>query len=204
MKPARIEALADGVFAIVMTLLILEIGVPVVHESSHMNQDLVMGLAALWPKLVSFVASFLVLGIYWGGHHLIFGQVKRITFHYMWLNLLFLLAVTFIPFSTALLGEYPFQPIAQIIYGLNLIIAGLLLHAVWRVALRIDLVDHAVISHEMRRNARNKILLPSLIYAIGIALVFWNPTISIAAFILGPILYLLPVDTRLWKLITHS
>jgi uncharacterized membrane protein len=201
MKLARIEALSDGIFAIVMTLLVLELSVPAVHESVNMSRDLAMGLIALWPKFLSFVASFIILGIYWGGHHLIFNQLKRASFHYSWLNIIFLLSISSIPFSTALLGEYSRLSLAQSIYGINLIICGLLLYSLWTSALRQRFIDVETISPELKHNARSKILLPAFVYFWAIILSIWHPEWSIYAFIVGPIIYFIPVDTKAWQII---
>lgn len=198
MKPSRIEALSDGIFAIVMTLLVLELKVPVAETS----YDLIEGLATLWPKFVSFIISFLILGIYWGGHHIQFGFVKRANFNFMWLNIIFLLSISLIPFSTALLGEHPYEQIALITYGINLIICALLLYANWKYAQRHNLVDTAEISAELRRNARHKILLPPTLYFIAIVLSFVNTRLSLLLFIAGPLIYFIPVSTRIWNAIT--
>lgn len=204
MKPARIEALSDGIFAIVMTLLVLELHVPTVevYQAGTVSSELLQALGLLWPKFLSFVVSFILIGIYWTGHHIQFGFVKKANFNFIWLNMLFLLLISVIPFSTALLGEYPFAQISIIIYGLNLISAGLLLYGNWRYARTRDLIDASAISSELRRNARQKILLPPFMYFMAILASFVNTKVSLVLFILGPIVYFIPVTTRLWDTIT--
>ncbi len=198
MKPARIEALSDGIFAIVMTLLVLELRVP----AAEVSTDLAHSLALLWPKFISFIISFLILGIYWGGHHIQFGFVKRANFNFMWINIIFLLFVSLIPFSTALIGEHPYEQIALVIYGINLIICALILYASWRYARKNALIESREISEELRRNARHKMLLPPTLYFIAILLSFIDTRLSLALFVAGPLIYFIPVSTRVWNALT--
>ena len=99
----RIEAFSDGVFAIAITLLVLNLQVPEIATVS----ELASKLGALWPKLVSYVLSFMVVGIYWVAHHNTFHYIKRSDRNLLWLNILMMLFVVFIPFPAALLGQYP-------------------------------------------------------------------------------------------------
>jgi uncharacterized membrane protein len=125
MNKNRVEALSDGVFAIVITLLILDIKVPDVGYS-----ELSASLAAVLPRIFAYIISFGVIGVYWLAHHQSLQLIGKLNGFMIWLNLAYLLAVSFMPFPTALLGRYPLQPIPIVIYGLNLIAAnaiGLLL-----------------------------------------------------------------------------
>ena len=101
-ETARIEAFSDGVIAIAITLLVLEIRVPE-REEGH---DLSSGLPDLWPSYVGFALSFVIIGIIWANHHEMFGFIERANRTLVLLNLLFLLCVGFLPFPTALLAEY--------------------------------------------------------------------------------------------------
>src|SRR5689334_17362865 len=121
MNKNRVEALSDGVFAIVITLLILDIRVPDVDYSR-----LPEALVALLPRIFAYAISFGVIGVYWLGHHQSLQLVAKLDGFTIWLNLIYLLAVSFMPFPTALLGRYPMQPIPIVIYGLNLILANTL------------------------------------------------------------------------------
>src|SRR5215213_9767579 len=119
MSKNRVEALSDGVFAIVITLLILDIRVPDVDYSR-----LAEALVEILPRIFAYVISFGVIGVYWLAHHQSLQLVGKLNGLLIWLNLLYLLAVSFMPFPTALLGRYPMQPIPIVIYGLNLIVAN--------------------------------------------------------------------------------
>jgi uncharacterized membrane protein len=197
MKLARIEALSDGIFAIVMTLLILEIKVPALHghDVAHLSQE----LFALWPKFISFIVSFVVIGVYWTSHHIQFSYLKRTDFNHIWRNIATLFFISLIPFSAALLGEYPFEQMAQAFYALNLIFTALSLYRAWVYAIADNrLADPGDISAELRKNARHKMLLPALIYSVAILLSFIDTRVSLALFVLGPAIYFIPVDSRLW------
>ncbi len=105
LKPNRMEALSDGVFAIVMTLLVIELSVPLISKLKA-AEELGGMLTEMWPKFLAFAVSFLVLGILWSIHHFQFHFIKRSNGMFTWINILFLLSVALIPFSTALIGEY--------------------------------------------------------------------------------------------------
>jgi uncharacterized membrane protein len=120
----RIEALTDGVFAVAMTLLVLDIKVPELEPPSA-TAELPLKLLALWPKFLSYLISFVILGVYWVGHHIQLSFIRRADRPLLWINVLFLLWVALVPFSTALLGEYAKTRIAIAVYGANLIAIGL-------------------------------------------------------------------------------
>jgi uncharacterized membrane protein len=123
----RLIFFSDAVFAIVMTLLVLDIRVPDVAA-----QEEVPGLVfELWPKILSYVLSFLVIGLYWIGHHQTFRYVQSYDRTLLRLNLVFLLSISFIPFPTDLLGEYGGLRFAVIFYAASLGLARLLLALVW-------------------------------------------------------------------------
>jgi uncharacterized membrane protein len=137
----RLEAFSDGVFAIAITLLVLEIAVPLGAE-----EDLVSALLALWPAYLAYVVSFLTIGWVWIGHSAITSHLERSDGLFLRLNLLLLLAVAFLPFPTALMGEYfgvseP-ERIAVVFYGVVLIVIALLIEVLWRYARG---------AHELRR-----------------------------------------------------
>ena len=131
----RIVALTDGVFAIVMTLLVLEISIPEIAQSS-LHTELPGRLVELWPKLLSYVVSFIILGIFWYLHHISFHYIKRSDNGLIWLNILFLMFIALIPFSTALFGSYGKEQIPLVIYAINLILASVMNSIIWIYATR--------------------------------------------------------------------
>jgi uncharacterized membrane protein len=112
----RIEALTDGVFAVAMTLLVLDIKVPEL-EPPLATAELPLKLLALWPKFLSYLISFVILGIYWVGHHIQLSFIRRADRPLLWINILFLLWVALVPFSTALLSEYAKTRVAIAVCG---------------------------------------------------------------------------------------
>jgi len=122
----RIEALADGIFAVAMTLLVLDIKSPE-NRSFETAADLVAYLLALEHSFAMYVISFFVLAIFWISHHLLFHFVRHVDRRLLWLNIAFLLLVTFVPFSTDLLGDHGHLMLPVLVYGANLLALGSLL-----------------------------------------------------------------------------
>lgn len=131
MHKNRLEAFSDGVFAIVITLLILDIRFPEVPYSQFWET-----LLSLLPRILAYVMSFILIGLYWVVHHNSLHGMKKTDRGFLWLNILLLLFVSFIPFPTSLLGRYPFQAGPIMFYGLTLIACNLvgyiMILYVWR------------------------------------------------------------------------
>jgi uncharacterized membrane protein len=194
----RIETLADGVFAIAMTLLVFAITVP--ELAPHALDQLTQKLLDLWPKLLAYAISFVVLGIFWIGHHAQFAFIRRADRTFLWLNILFLMFVAFVPFSAALLGRYPTQHPAVVVYGTNLIVAGLALYLVWWYAThRRRLVDPELDQARIRIATR-RILMGPVAYAIAVGISLLSIPLAIVILALVPWLYIVPsrID-RYWS-----
>src|SRR5919202_4572679 len=133
----RLEALTDSIFAVVMTILVLAISVPQISSSNYTinspaaGSELLKRLFDLWPKILSFGISFIILAIYWMAHHRQFHYIKHSDRTLLWINIIFLMATCLLPFSTSLLGEYREQQISIFVYGINSIIIALLLCVQW-------------------------------------------------------------------------
>ncbi len=199
LSTSRIEALTDGVFAVVMTLLVLDLKVPATLGPEAAG-ELPGKLLELWPKLLSFTLSFVIASIYWVGHHNQFHFIRRTDRVLLWLNLLFMLCVALIPFSSGLLGDYPGQQIAVVVYGINLICVGCVLYGHWWYATAADgLVDRDIDPHVVRV-AKQRILIAPAAYTLAIILSFFGTTLSLAIYLLVPVLYIAPgsVD-RHWR-----
>jgi len=123
----RILALSDGVFAIALTLLILEIAVP----ATTTNADLPKALLALWPRYLAYLVSFVVIARFWGTHRLAFRLIGRDDPMLVWLNLLMLLFVSFLPFPTAVLGQHFGSPAAAVLYATSVTLAAIASAAYW-------------------------------------------------------------------------
>ena len=163
----RINALSDGVFAIVIPLLVLELKVPEVEPS-----ELTHELREMLPKFIGHIASFLVLGIYWIGHHNMFMHIQRHDRVLLWLNVLFLMLVASMPFPTGLIVEFTEGQLPLIIFFGTLAAAGVVLDIIWWYATRNrhlvdENIDQALVSFVHRR-----VLIVPLVYIIGIGVSF--------------------------------
>ncbi len=191
-RTERIEAFSDGVFAIAITLLILSVAVPELSTQEILKGQLIPHLISLWPKFLSYIISFSVIGIFWVGHHIMFGYIKRSDRVLMWLNIILLMIISFIPFPAALMGEYGKEQISIIIYGGTLVLAGLAFKLLWMYAS----YNHRLIDKNLDPSiiaiGSKAILVAPLVYGIAIGVSFINPLISILIYILVPLLYILP------------
>lgn len=184
----RIMTLADGVFAIVLTLLVLDIKAP----EAVSEAELISKLLALWPKLFSYIISFAILGIFWFGHHMEFHYIRRSDRIHIWLNLLFLVCIAFIPFSAALLGGNLDNRIAIAIYGANLSAAGLVRYFHWRyITHGHRLVDVDMDVRIIRKVQRIFLIVP-FAYLFATCISFINIPASLVLYALIPVLYIRP------------
>jgi uncharacterized membrane protein len=193
----RIEALSDGVFAIAMTLLIIEVHVPRVDAVSASALGQV--LRQLAPQVGAFVVSFFILGTLWIGHQNHFVHIRKSNRTLLWLNLGFLCAIAFLPFSTAFLAAYWSQPLGGALYGINLIVSGMFLWLHWVYATRGRRLVAPDLGDEIIRSARRRIETGMAVYLAATALAFvWLP-LSLILFTLMPIVYMMPgrVDRHL-------
>ena len=182
----RVASLSDGIFAFAMTLLVLDLKIEKVPD------ELMLGMiAGLWPKFLAYVTSFFVLGLYWVAHHGYAHFLKRTDRWFLWLNLLFLMVVVLIPFSTDLLGDHPADTWAVVIYGCNIQALGATLYAQWWYATR---CRHLVgnLEPELVRAGKLRILRGIILFTIAIFVAFMSPTLSLVMYTLILIGYLFP------------
>jgi len=136
-ETGRIEAFSDGVFAIAITLLVLELKVPHLPDGGG-EGSLARALAAQWPSYVALVTSFFTILVMWANHHRIFDLVRRVSAPFLYANGLLLLVVTVVPFPTALLAEYfqkPGAPVAAAVYAGTFVLCGAAFQLLWRTAI---------------------------------------------------------------------
>jgi uncharacterized membrane protein len=131
----RLVFFSDAVFAIAITLLVIEIKVPTGAE------DVGAALLDRWPQFLSFVLSFLVIGIFWVAHHRMFGYIARVDTRLLWINLFLLMCVAFLPFPTAVLGDHDNTRASVVFYAGSMTLVGLASASVWRYASRAGLLD---------------------------------------------------------------
>jgi uncharacterized membrane protein len=190
----RLETFCDGVFAIAITLLILEIQVPT-PERVHAVGGLLPALAALWPSYLGYLIGFLTIGIMWTNHHAIFQYVRRSDRYFLMINVVFLMLIAFLPFPTALLAAYLAEAddraTAIVVYGATVWCIALAYNAVWWYAVRRGLLDPAA-DQEAVRTISTRYKLGPLAYAGVILLVFLSPWASLVGHFALAAFYLLP------------
>lgn len=186
----RIEALSDGVFAIVMTLLVFDLSVPTMEEVAQIG--LSAALAELLPNLFSYALSFLILGVFWVGHHNQFFYIRRADRTLLWINIVFLMCVALLPFTAPLAARFGEESLALIVYDLNLIFAGLALFWHWAYATRDSHLLSQPLDPLIRRRVNQRILLAPGLYGLALLVAIFAPTISFGIDILVPVLYIFP------------
>ena len=189
-RPARLEAFSDGVFAIAATLLVLELRVP------RGVGDLAQTLLDAWPAYAAYLVSFLTIGIIWVNHHTLLEHIRRVDRPFLYLNVLLLLWVAIVPFPTSVLDEYLLSDrgatVAAVLYGAVGLLIAVAFSAIFFYATRDErlLVDRA---HARRIREEGRLFPIGLAaYAAGIALAFVAPVASVAIYGLTALFYALP------------
>jgi len=189
-RTGRLEAFSDGVFAIAITLLILDIGV-----SSNAGHDLLHVIGSLWPSYLAYVASFSTIGAAWLGHNAITEYLERADAAFVRLNLLLLLIISFLPFPTRLVAEYIHQDraerVAVTFYGIVLVLATTMLLVLWRYAVRAKLVRPDLADEEIELLTQR--LTPGLAaYLVLIVSGLFVPVIAVVGFLAIALYYIIP------------
>ena len=189
MNSNRLEALGDGIFAIAMTILVLDL---MPQVKGHTWKEFAAGLVDIRYGLLCYAISFIVLGIMWFGHRLMFEYIGRTDRYFIFLGVLFYMVVCLVPFSTRLLANNTFEWYAIMAYGVNLSLCNLTLYCQWLYGISKPHMLHREIPAGIKKEAHLQFLLSPVVYAIAIVMSFYIPWISIAIFIVTPILYLIP------------
>lgn len=187
--PRRLEALTDGVFAIVMTLLVLELSIPVISGTA-VDTTLSQRLLEMWPKYLSYVVSFLVLSLWWLFHHGVFANIKRTDGRLMWLNLFFLMFVSLVPFSSSLVAVYWRETMPALIYGCNMMLCYVLMNAIALYATEKRLIEKEFDPAFAKGERRAQIRL-FLIIVLAVVISVFSPTISLLMWGLMSVFYIM-------------
>lgn len=176
MNKNRLENFSDGVFAIAVTLLILNVRIPDTKymDNYHLNRDLVR----IIPHTVTFIFTFLVIGVFWVEHHRIFSFVKVLNSRLLWLNILYLLFVAMIPLPAAIISENPFLPTAILFYTTTLLIIALLHLIVLQYMLQNKQLKHEALTKDIYRAAQKNAVVGPICYVLAAAASFVNVYIS--------------------------
>ncbi len=187
-KIGRIEALSDGVFAIALTLLVLEIKVPGIEV--HSETELFALFKTIAPHFLSYFLSFMTMGIFWNGQSVQLSYMKEYDRDLTWNALFFLLLVSLLPFTTAFLGQYIAFKFALLLYWANILLLGLMLYLHWHTACKkqfISLEGEALATVD--RAVRRRILIAQALYLLGALLCFISVYWSIGFIILVQLNY---------------
>ena len=190
----RLAALSDGIFAVAMTPLVLDLHVPTAAQV-HSESELVAALCALGPQWITYGMSFLTLGIFWAGQQTQLNHFDEGTRDLTWIHLGFLFAVTLVPLSTRLLAEFIHYRVALGLYWFNIFVLGAMLYWSWTHATHRDLIK-ADTPDEIRASICRRIVIAQSLYAAGAALCFINTWFSIAAIVLVQLNY--AIAPRAW------
>ncbi|QJD97138.1 DUF1211 domain-containing protein [Mucilaginibacter robiniae] len=167
MNKNRLEAFSDGVFAIAITLLILNVKIPQANYVS--GQQLYKVLHQAIPKLLTFAFTFLVIGVFWIAHHRIFAFAKVTDSILMWINIVYLMFIALIPYPAALLAENPYLPITIIIYSSTLFVIAVMHLILLEYIIRNNHTRHEILTDEVYRSAQKTALVGPVCYVLAAA-----------------------------------
>jgi uncharacterized membrane protein len=192
MQKGRLEAFSDGVLAIILTIMVLEIKVPHGYDYA--------ALRPLVPVFLSYVLSFVYIGIYWNNHHHMLSSTTRISGGVLWANLHLLFWLSLVPFATGWMGENHFAPATLTVYGVVLLLAGLAYWILQSVIVRAE-GPASVLAHAIGKDLKGKASPP--LYALGVAASFWLPWLAGAVYVLVALMWLIP-DRRIERTLARG
>ncbi len=192
---SRVEAFSDGIFAIIVTLLVLEIKVPHINSSESIP-EMATALYRLAPKFIAWIISFFTVCVIWVNHHRIFESLKVIDQRFFWLNANLLLWCSFLPFPTALMGDYPTNKIAVSFYGAISFMMGIAF-----LLIRIYMWRHheltKISQDELWRGVKNVIFFGPTPYLVGMATAWIHPYFAFSFYAFVTIYFMFPSSTAL-------
>jgi TMEM175 potassium channel family protein len=185
MGKGRLEAFSDGVLAILITIMVLELKVP--------HTETLSGLWPLWPVFLSYVLSFVYLAIYWNNHHHMLHVTREVSGGILWSNLHLLFWLSLVPFATAWMGENHFAPVPTALYGLVLLMAAIAYWILQGLIIRHE-GPESILAQAIGADAKGK--LSMVLYLVAIATSCVLPSLAWAIYVLAALLWLIP-DRRI-------
>ncbi len=189
MSSGRLEALGDGIFSVAMTILVIELDLPKVTGGSW--NGFVTALGQSWQGLLCYMISFVVLGIMWFGHRMMFEYIARTNRYFIFLGVLFYMVVCLVPFSTRFLAQ-DLKWYSIMVYGINLSLCNLSLYAQWLYGINRKSLMEIALPAEVKKEAKTLFLISPVVYSLAIVISFWAPLASIIIYVLTPLVYLFP------------
>ncbi|HEY7354336.1 MAG TPA: TMEM175 family protein [Terriglobales bacterium] len=185
MSKARLEAFSDGVLAVIITIMVLEMKSP---HATH-----IAALKPVLPVFLSYILSFIYIGIYWSNHHHLLHATQRVNGATLWANLHLLFWLSLIPFTTAWMGENHLGSWPVAVYGIVLLLAGIAYYILTKALIRVH-GQGSTLARAIGRDTKGKISI--VIYAVAIPLAFTQPWIANACYVVVAIMWLVP-DRRI-------
>lgn len=189
MTTGRLEAFSDGVLAIVITIMVLELQVP---EGSNFDV-----LKPLIPKFLSYILSFIYVGLYWNNHHHLFQAIEKVDGKVLWANLTLLFTLSLIPFTTAWMGENQFKSNPVALYGINLFACALAFLLLEKVAVKVN-GKESVLAQALKNRWKENIAV--ILYLVGIGLSYIAPYISLFCYAAVAAIWIIP-DRRIERIL---
>ncbi|MEJ2106806.1 MAG: TMEM175 family protein [Acidiferrobacteraceae bacterium] len=187
----RLEAFSDGVLAIIITIMVLELKVP--------HGETLAALKPLLPVFLSYVLSFVYIGIYWNNHHHLLHTVHRISGGILWANLLLLFCLSLLPFVTGWMGENHFAAVPTALYGAVLILAAIAYWILVRAIIAVDGKD-SLLAHAIGRDIKGNLSI--VIYGVAVGSAFFNQWIAQALYVVVALMWLVP-DRRIERVLAE-
>lgn len=188
----RLEAFSDGVIAIIITIMVLELKVP--------HGDSLEALSEVLPVFLSYILSFIYVGIYWNNHHHLFHAVQKVNGNVLWANIHLLFWISLVPFTTGWMGENHFTKWPVILYGFNLLMSAIAYFILAQTLVRLH-GKNSTLAEAMGKDRKGIISL--ILYTLGLGASFFNSWIGICLFTLVAVIWFIP-DRRIEKRITKE
>ena len=182
LSPGRLEAFSDGVIAIILTIMVLELKAPESADPRTLLHD--------WPIFISYIISYFYIAVYWINHHHLFHRVKHVDLPVLWANIALLFFMSLIPFFTEWMENTRLKPFPTAVYAATMLVAGAAFSVLDRVVARQSIGDPQMVL--VRRAAQRKNLIAIAIYAAAIGVAYYNTAISLALIFLVALLYAIP------------
>ena len=180
LSPARLEAFSDGVIAVIVTVLVLELKVP--------EMDGLPGMRLVLPTIFLYLLTFVQIGIYWVNHHYLMDEVKSVGHGLLWANLIFLFCLSLFPFATEWIGAHGISHFSTALYAAVSILPGLSYMVLWtQVRSRSDAPPHA---------SSQKQIASVVLYVLAVPLAYYKPAVSLAVICVVSVMWLLPPKTE--------
>ena len=190
MASGRLEALGDGIFSVAMTVLVINLALP--QLKGDLWSDFAKAFQGSWHSFLCYFISFVILGIMWFGHRMMFEYISRTDRYFIFLGVLFYAVVCFVPFSTQFFAGNLLKWYAILVYGVNLSLCNITLYAQWKYGVSKQALMERELPDEVKKEAKVLFILSPVVYSIAIAISFFQPWISVGIFIITPLLYLIP------------